>query len=215
MADTSDDTFPSQAIASCPLCPPSSPPRSPRSSRKSSSPPAAPLPNGRDHRGTSTSPSTRSCPSSPIFGRWHRDRGGDRRLAGDAGHPRAAPADFGSTRHDSNSLVSNGSAGGERRWSAPTAKWSATVRNRPPMCLRSSSAAAASMMSFSSSSESTSGMGTTWRRRSRPILPSTPPFSWAPSGPAQCSGSCHQPQSRTAPLLSASAFDRDDHPPSA
>ena len=43
--------------------------------------------------------------------------------------------------------------------------------------------AAAINCSLSSATEETLGTGTRWLRRNRPMSPSTPPFSWAPSMP--------------------------------
>jgi hypothetical protein len=52
-----------------------------------------------------------------------------------------------------------------------------------PMTQLSSVKSAAATFSLNSVSDATVGTGTMCRRRSLPISPSTPPFSWAPSGP--------------------------------
>ena len=61
-----------------------------------------------------------------------------------------------------------------------TANAAPIVTGRPVMTRPSSVASAAAINSFSSSRQATSGIGTRWRRRNRPISPSTPPFSGAP-----------------------------------
>src|SRR5205085_5018147 len=59
--------------------------------------------------------------------------------------------------------------------------------------------------SLSPTIELTCGTGTRWRRRNRPISPSTPPFSWAPPTPA---GSWH---SLSYALREALAAGRQAH----
>ena len=83
------------------------------------------------------------------------------------------------------SPTSKGSAGSGRRWGCSRAKCSATVIRRASMRRMSSRRSPSATSSFSSAREETLGMGTMWRRRNRPISPSTPPFSWAPSLPGR------------------------------
>src|SRR5689334_19242308 len=59
----------------------------------------------------------------------------------------------------------------------------ATVTGRPVITRPSSIMSPSAISWFSAASDATTGTGTRWRRRNRPISPSTPPFSCAPSRP--------------------------------
>ena len=67
--------------------------------------------------------------------------------------------------------------------SCSAANAAATITGRPVITRPSSTMSAALISWFSAASDATAGTGTRWRRRNRPISPSTPPFSCAPSLP--------------------------------
>jgi hypothetical protein len=79
--------------------------------------------------------------------------------------------------------VANGSGGNGSSRPRSAAKSSPTVAARPATWRASSAASASASRAFSSASDATFGTGTNQRRRNRPISPSIPPFSCAPSGP--------------------------------
>ena len=78
---------------------------------------------------------------------------------------------------------SNASGGSPRSSGASASNAAPTVTGRPVITRSSSATSPAAIRSLSSAREATLGTGTRWRRRNRPISPSTPPFSCAPSMP--------------------------------
>ena len=79
----------------------------------------------------------------------------------------------------------------------------AIVTGRPVIIRPSSRMSAAAISWFSVASDVTTGTGTRWRRRNRPISPSTPPFSCAPSLPGT-------QKNESNPLWERSAMNRSD-----
>ena len=79
--------------------------------------------------------------------------------------------------------MANGSGGSGSSSPRSAAKSCPMLAARPAICRASSAASASASRAFSSASDAARGTGTNQRRRNRPISPSIPPFSWAPSGP--------------------------------
>ena len=88
-----------------------------------------------------------------------------------------------STRHDKRAATSKTSWGSGRSSGSSLAAAAPTVSARALILRASSRTSAAARATLSAASDPTCGTGVRWRRRNRPISPSTPPFSCAPSMP--------------------------------